>query len=59
MKREIWGKSAFLFKEMLLFIHKYSKVKRLPHQSNKKNKNKKKYEYIQQSGRKLLAQPGN
>ena len=41
MKREIWGKSAFLFKEMLLFIHKYSKVKRLPHQSNKKNKNKK------------------
>ena len=46
MKREIWGKSAFLFKEMLLFIHKYSKVKRLFHQSNKKNKNKK-YEYIQ------------
>ena len=41
MKREIWGKSALLFKEMLLFIHKYSKVKRLSHQSNKKNKNKK------------------
>jgi len=40
MKREIWGKSAFLFKEMLLFIHKYSKVKKLSRHSNKKNKNK-------------------
>lgn len=45
MKREIWVKSAFLFKEMRLFTHKYSKVKRLSHQSNKKTKTKK-YEYI-------------
>lgn len=40
MKREIWVKSAFLFKEMRLFTHKYSKVKKLSRHSNKKNKNK-------------------